>query len=59
MARRRMDKRTSRQITVLLPQDVADALEARAASDRRTRSQLAAILIEDGLGTTAAAQKVG
>lgn len=58
---KRNQKRTpkNRQMTIFLPLAVADSLEARASQERRTRSQLAAILIEDALaGKVQAASEV-
>lgn len=49
MVKRKSTKPKSRQMTVFLPEAVAVRLEARAGLERRTRSQLAALLIEDAL----------
>ncbi len=44
-------------MTVFLPPAVEARLVARAALERRTRSQLAALLIEDALPTAASPAK--
>jgi len=46
-------KEQKEQVTVLLPVAVARQLKAKAVEERRTRSQLAAILIEDALRVSA------
>lgn len=57
--KRSQSKPKNRQMTIFLPPSVADSLEARASQERRTRSQLAAILIEDALaGKVQAASEV-
>ncbi len=53
--RNRPRRPKSRQMTIFLPEAVADRLEARAGLERRTRSQLAALLIEDALPAPKAA----
>lgn len=47
----------SKRISVVLPDDVADNLEKLAAAERRSQSQMGAILIEEALQAREATQK--
>jgi metal-responsive CopG/Arc/MetJ family transcriptional regulator len=47
----------SKRVSVVLPDDVAEQLEEFAARERRSQSQMGAILIEEALHTRQALQE--
>jgi hypothetical protein len=48
-----VQEKSSVKITVMLTPSVVALLDARASQDRRSRSNLAAVLIEEALATEA------